>query len=149
MFKEKFLIGHSFLDKVKAAVDPRLSTAESYEKSLHSNETSGAWNSEKIEHARAMSVPIASIANATRDNLRKVFVEAPKEIGKGLASLLSRTVFTVPAWIFTKAIQIPQNLTKLVTSGLLVANAELWDKIGAIPRAMISTNDKIHAKLGL
>lgn len=163
MFKERHLIqmsggGHAAaghesgglggaMSKVVDAINPMKDKADVYAHLLHANETSGPWNSKRIEVARQGAVDIKAIGNETRGKLKEALWDLPGQIGKKLLQGLSKPIFTIPAWLWTKTTQIPANLTKLVTSGLLVANAELWEKLDAPARLMIKTNEKVQAAI--
>lgn len=163
MFRERYLIqmsggGHAAaghesgglggaMGKALDAIDITKDKADVYEHLLHSNKTSGEWNTGKIEAARKGAVDIKAIGNETRGKLKEALWDLPGQIGKKLLQGLSKPIFTIPAWLWTKTTQIPANLTKLVTSGLLVANAELWEKLDAPARLMIKTNEKVQAAI--
>ncbi len=152
LFQETFLLNlhdsEGFLDKSKIALDPTLPKAESYEKSLHNSPTSSQWNAEQIEKARAVSFPIKGVMDTTRDKLKNVFWETPKEWSKSLASMLAKPVLLVPAWIWGKTTQLPAALTKLVTSGILVANAEFWQFLDQPAKLLVKAEEKLQAKIG-
>lgn len=136
------------LDKVVTALDITKPKAQTYAESLHDNATAGHWNNEQIEAAKAVSFPIKGLMDETRTKLKEVFWDTPKNWGKSLTAMLAKPVFLVPAWLWGKTTQIPTALTKLATSGILIANAELWKLLDAPARLMVKTNEKIQNALG-
>lgn len=149
MFKENRIIyDMGALKKVTTALDITKPKADTYKESLHDNATSGAWNSEKIETAQKVSVKVKDIVDDVRNKLKKVFWEMPKDAGKNLTSMLSKATLTFPAWLWTKTTQWPANLAKLITSGILVINAEIWEKLDGPARVMVRINNRIQNVIG-
>lgn len=132
------------IDQVVSVINPTLNKADVYANVLHNNATSGPWNSKRIEEARKNSVDIKAVGNETRTQLKEALWNLPGQIGQKLLKGLSKPLFTIPAWLWTKTTQIPANLTKLITSGVLVANAELWETLDLPARLMLKTNEKIQ-----
>lgn len=137
----------SFLQKAVDAVNPTLTKAESYEKALHSNDTSSPWNTKKIEIAKESSVEIKNLVNETRDDAKRVFWKLPFEWSKALTRMLARPAMVIPAWLWQKTTQIPGNLAKLLTSGGLVATAETVQALDAPSRGMIKTWNRLDNAL--
>lgn len=159
MFRERYLIqmsghgggGHSsgggLVESIASTVDLTKDKPTIYENLLHNNASTSPWNSNKIEMARKAAVKIKEVVNETRDALKKALWDLPKEFGKTLLKGLSKPVFTIPAWLWTKTTQIPSNIAKLATSGLTVVNAEFWQALDAPARLMIRTNEKVQSVL--
>lgn len=150
MFREKRLAQKDLggMDSVVKALDITKPKAQTYAESLHDNASAGPWNSEKIEAAKSISFPIKGIMDEVRTKAKEVFWDTPKGWTKSLAGMLAKPVFMVPAWLWSKTTQLPAALTKLVTSGILVANAELWQALDYPARLMVRTNEKIQHALG-
>lgn len=149
MFRENRIIyDMGALKKVTTALDITKPKADTYKESLHDNNTSGAWNSEKIETAQKVSVKVKDIADDIRSKLKNVFWEMPKDASKKLTSMLSKATLTFPAWLWTKTTQLPANLSKLVTSGVLVINAEIWEALDAPARLMVRMNNRVQSIIG-
>lgn len=150
MFREKRLSQKDLggMDSVIKALDITKPKAQTYAESLHDNASSSPWNSEKIENAKAVSFPIKGVMDEVRTKAKEVFWDTPKGWGKSLASMLAKPVFMVPAWLWSKTTQLPAAVTKLVTSGVLIANAELWQALDYPARLMVKTNEKIQHALG-
>ena len=160
MFRERYLIqmsgghgdgghggglGDGLMGKLISTVDLTKDKAEVYEGLLHNNASTSPWNSEKIEIARKASVKIKDVMNDTRAALKEALWTLPGKIGKNILKALSKPVFSFPPWLWTKTTQIPANLSKLVTSGMTVVNAEFWQALDAPARLMIKTNEKVQA----
>jgi hypothetical protein len=137
-------LSEGIVGKLVDTVDLTQDKADVFAKLLHANESSGPWNTEMINIARKASVKIKEVMNETRDALKEALWTLPGQIGKKLLKGLSKPVFTIPAWLWTKTTQIPTNLSKLVFSGILVANAELWKALDAPARLMIKTHEKVQ-----
>lgn len=152
LFEEKYLINlhdsEGFMDKAKTAVDITMPKAETYEKSLHNSPTSSQWNAEQIEEAKAVSFPIKGVMDDTRSKLKDVFWETPKKWSKNIASMLSKPVFLLPAWVWGKTTQLPAAITKLVTSGVLVVNAEFWKLLDKPAKLLVKAENKLQNWIG-
>ena len=162
MFREKYLIqmsgghggghggGHEsggIMEKLTGAINPLTDKADVYANLLHNNETTSPWNSEKIKKAREGSVDIKAVGNETRNQIKEALWDLPGQIGKKLLKGLSKPLFTFPAWLWTKTTQLPANVAKLVTSGIVVANAEIWQALDAPARWMVAADQKLQKKI--
>jgi hypothetical protein len=159
MFRERYLIqmsgghgggGHGggsggLVENLVSTVDLTKDKPTIYENLLHNNASTSPWNSNKIEMARQAAVKIKDVMNDTRAALKEALWTLPGQIGKNILKALSKPVFSFPPWLWTKTTQIPSNLSKLVTSGLTVVNAEFWQALDAPARLMVRTNEKVQA----
>ncbi|MBP9770869.1 hypothetical protein KBC97_01770 [Candidatus Gracilibacteria bacterium] len=160
MFRERYLIqmsgGHGHggghgdggtMENIAGALNPLKEKADVYANLLHNNDKTSSWNSHKIEVARQGSVDIKAVSNGTRNRIKEALWDLPGQAGKKLLKALTEPILTFPAWLWTKTTQLPSNLFKLVTSGAVVINAEMWQALDAPARLMIKTNNKIQAAI--
>lgn len=161
MFRERYLIqmsgghgahegghgGGGMMEKLTGAINPLKEKADVYANLLHNNETTSPWNSQKIEMARKGSVDIKAVGNETRKQIKEALWDLPGQMGKKLLKGLSKPLFTFPAWLWTKTTQVPANIAKLVTSGIVVANAEIWQALDAPARKMVQADKWLQDKI--
>lgn len=162
MFRERYLIqmsghgssggGHAeeggIVQKLAKAVSPLEEKEDVYKNLLHNNAISGKWNDKMIESAREASVNIMNVGQEIRKELKAALWEHPKGMVKSLLKSLSKPIFSLPAWAWTKVLQPVGNVIKLATSGLLVTTAEAIEKVETAPaKLMLATGKKIDSAI--